>query len=147
VSLGTDEEYNQLFKQLQTFKNNTSLREIVFPSELTSYQRKQLHTIAEKLRLYHESRSEGDQRYIVVSKDPLSTQPGPQQVSYFPSFFFVNLCLILFQNPESKSKSNCKQGKGYYTRTRRCCTNTNTRSVCKEQTRQVCLFSFISSEI
>jgi len=66
------EEYNQMFNQLQKFKHNTGLREFEFPSSTwTSYQRKQLHTIATKLNLFHASRSDNGEHYLVISKDPL----------------------------------------------------------------------------
>jgi len=66
------EEYNQMLNQLQKFKKNNALREFEFPSSLTSYQRKQLHTIATKLNLYHGSRTENGERFLVISKDPLT---------------------------------------------------------------------------
>jgi len=67
-----NDEYSQFFQQLKTFKRNRSLKEFTFPSDLSSYQRKQIHTIADKLNLFHISRVENEERFIVVSKNPLS---------------------------------------------------------------------------
>ena len=50
------------------FTQNGSKFELPFSKTLNSQQRFDLHSIAEKLGLVHESRGEGKDRYIVVSK-------------------------------------------------------------------------------
>ena len=56
------------------FTQNGSKFELPFSKTLNSQQRFDVHSIAEKLGLVHESRKEGKDRYIVVSKP----KPAPK---------------------------------------------------------------------
>jgi R3H domain/RNA recognition motif len=56
-------------EQLHQFKEDESgPQELTFPSTLTSAQRRQIHTIADKLGLVHYSQREGESRILIVSK-------------------------------------------------------------------------------
>jgi len=55
---------------LVNFHNTPSKPEYCFPKEYTSWQRRQVHIVAEKLQLFHYSIGEGLERYIIVSKTP-----------------------------------------------------------------------------
>ena len=62
-----------LEKEIVNFTLDESKIELPFPKTLNSQQRFDVHSIAEKLGLNHESRGEGKDRYIAVSKPkPLS---------------------------------------------------------------------------
>jgi len=62
------EEYQQYFEQLKQFSENSLVSEMTFDSSLTSFQRKQIHIICEKLNLAHESKTVGKDRMLLVSK-------------------------------------------------------------------------------
>ena len=57
-----------LEKEILDFIQDSSKLELSFPKTLNSQQRFDVHSIAEKLSLCHESRGEGKDRYIVVGK-------------------------------------------------------------------------------
>lgn len=57
-----------LEKEIADFIQDGSKSELSFPKTLNSQQRFDVHSIAEKLSLCHESRGEGKERYIVVRK-------------------------------------------------------------------------------
>ena len=57
-----------LEKEIVDFIQDGSKFELSFPKTLNSQQRFDVHSIAEKLSLCHESRGEGKERYIVVRK-------------------------------------------------------------------------------
>lgn len=57
-----------LEKEIADFIQDGSKSELSFPKTLKSQQRFDVHSIAEKLSLCHESRGEGKERYIVVRK-------------------------------------------------------------------------------
>jgi RNA recognition motif-containing protein len=89
----TDEEYQKLQQQLQHFKENDVMTDLAFPFSLSNSQRKQIHSIAEKLDLRFQSFGENENRYIIVSKKredpepskntqiPKRKQSGPQKVA------------------------------------------------------------------
>ena len=57
-----------LEKEILDFIQDASKLELSFPKTLNSQQRFDVHSIAEKLSISHESRGEGKDRYIVVGK-------------------------------------------------------------------------------
>lgn len=57
-----------LEKEIVDFIQDGSKLELSFPKTLNSQQRFDVHSIAEKLSLCHESRGEGKERYILVRK-------------------------------------------------------------------------------
>ena len=57
-----------LEKEIVDFIQDGSKFELSFPKALNSQQRFDVHSIAEKMSLCHESRGEGKERYIVVRK-------------------------------------------------------------------------------
>ena len=57
-----------LEKELSDFVQDASKLELPFPKTLNSQQRFNVHCIAEKLNLVHESQGEGKDRYVVVRK-------------------------------------------------------------------------------
>ncbi|XP_072291054.1 DNA-binding protein SMUBP-2 [Eucyclogobius newberryi] len=58
--------------QLETFKNDTNRNQLQFPASLNSHDRMLVHQIAEEMRLLHESRGEGKERCISVSKQVIA---------------------------------------------------------------------------
>jgi len=75
-----EEDLRKLWEQVKDFSNNPNVNEISFTPNLTSNQRKQIHTMAEKLKLTHYSNGEGEQRYICIKK-PSTTTASPNMMS------------------------------------------------------------------
>jgi len=72
-----DEDSKKFYEQLIAFKENPTMMELAFPHTLTSYQKKQIHFLADKLGLTHFSHENdtknGNQRHtLVIKKSPLS---------------------------------------------------------------------------
>jgi len=76
-----DDESKNLYDQLANFRTS-SLTEIALLCS-SSYQRKQIHQIAEKLGLSHFSTGETESRYVVIKKkiDEKETSPGSNHKS------------------------------------------------------------------
>lgn len=55
-------------KEIVAFTQDATKKELIFPKSLSSQQRFDVHSVAEKLYLCHESHGEGKERYIVVRK-------------------------------------------------------------------------------
>ena len=68
TSLAARYSRETLEKEIVDFTQDASKLELPFPKSLNSRQRFDVHSIAEKLGLVHESRGEGNDRYIVVNK-------------------------------------------------------------------------------
>jgi len=68
-----EEDLRRLWEQVKDFSNNPNVNEISFTPNLTSNQRKHIHTMAEKLKLTHYSNGEADQRYICIKKPPTTS--------------------------------------------------------------------------
>jgi len=62
-----EDNAQKLLDQLSNFKNNYSIGELAFPCG-SSFQRKQIHQLAEKLGLSHFSTGEGETRYVLLKK-------------------------------------------------------------------------------
>jgi len=81
-----DDDTKKFYEQLIAFKENPTMTEISFPHTLTSYQKKQIHHLADKLGLSHFS-LEGDgknisQRHmLVIKKGPASYFQNTSSVS------------------------------------------------------------------
>src|SRR5690606_3510345 len=68
-----------MMEQLLQLSAGSSGPELAFPCG-SSYQRKQLHHLAEKLGLGHYSTGEGENRYVIVKrKDSKGTPPSKGQ--------------------------------------------------------------------
>ena len=80
-----------LEKQIMGFIQDASKLELPFPRTLNSQQRFDVHSIAEKLGLSHESKGEGKDRYIVVSK------PNPIPKGLLLRFFPFTLARTLLK--------------------------------------------------
>lgn len=76
-----EEDLRKLWEQVKDFSNNLNVNEISFTPNLTSNQRKHIHTMAEKLKLTHYSNGDGEQRYICIKKPPPTTNPIPSSNS------------------------------------------------------------------
>jgi RNA recognition motif-containing protein len=68
-----EEDLRKLWEQVRDFSNNPTVNEISFTPNLTVNQRKQIHVMAEKLKLTHYSNGEGEGRYICIKKSPTTT--------------------------------------------------------------------------
>ncbi|KAM8861024.1 DNA-binding protein SMUBP-2 [Synchiropus picturatus] len=62
----------EIKEKLENFLKDLSLSELEFPSSFSSHDRLLVHQIAEELGLVHESRGEGKERCISVSRKPSS---------------------------------------------------------------------------
>eukprot|EP00026_Physarum_polycephalum_P006846 Phypoly_transcript_06899.p1 GENE.Phypoly_transcript_06899~~Phypoly_transcript_06899.p1 ORF type:complete len:561 (+),score=136.85 Phypoly_transcript_06899:93-1685(+) len=76
-----EEDLKKLWEQVKDFSNNPNVNEISFTPNLTQNQRKQIHTMAEKLKLTHYSNGEGDLRYICIKKGPTPAPSTPSSSS------------------------------------------------------------------
>eukprot|EP00127_Corallochytrium_limacisporum_P003697 Clim_evm29s152 gene=Clim_evmTU29s152 len=74
-----DDECRKIWLQLQKFAQGPS-HHLDFPSFLSAEQRRQIHIMAIKLGLNHQSQGEGDERFIMVWK-PDSSHDGGLSVS------------------------------------------------------------------
>ncbi|KAJ8048856.1 DNA-binding protein SMUBP-2 [Holothuria leucospilota] len=73
----TDEEEAdriRLKKELDTFMKDRKLTWMKFPTSLSSRDRFLVHDICMDMKLYHESKGEGEDRCIIVSKEPIPEQ-------------------------------------------------------------------------
>lgn len=77
-----EEDLKKLWEQVRDFSNNPNVNEISFTPNLTSNQRKHIHTMAEKLKLTHYSNGEGDLRYICIKKAAPTPTPASSALSF-----------------------------------------------------------------
>lgn len=66
-------------QQLEMFLKDPSLNQRQFPSSFNSHDRLLVHELAEELGLVHESKGEGKDRHITVSKHPRSGPAEPAE--------------------------------------------------------------------
>lgn len=67
-------QWTELESILVKFQQDSTSMEYTFPSTLSSYERRLVHEISEKLGLEHESKGEGISRHVVVKKVPSRTE-------------------------------------------------------------------------
>lgn len=65
--------YTEIREQVETFLKDLNQRELQFPSSFNSHDRLLVHQVAEELGLVHESKGEGKDRCITVSRPLVST--------------------------------------------------------------------------
>lgn len=75
-SVSSKHNQETLEKEILEFVKDASKLELQFPKTLNSQQRFDVHCIAEKLKLVHESKGEGTERHIVVRKVIEATSKG-----------------------------------------------------------------------
>lgn len=71
------EKKNQMREKLENKIQNFILSDkmlLEFPKNLSAYERRVIHAFAEKNKLHHESKGEGDERYILIEKKLSSTK-------------------------------------------------------------------------
>jgi len=73
-----------LYDMLQSFNTSSSLNELCFPCS-SSYQRKQLHHLAEKFGLGHYSTGDGDSKFVLVKKKDKSDSEMSTSLGTSPS--------------------------------------------------------------
>ncbi|TKS73523.1 DNA-binding protein SMUBP-2 [Collichthys lucidus] len=64
--------YTEIKEQVESFLKDSNRGELQFPSSFNSHDRLLVHQIAEELGLVHESKGEGKDRCITVSRKPAS---------------------------------------------------------------------------
>lgn len=64
--------YTEIREQVESFLKDSIRGELQFPSSFNSHDRLLVHQIAEELGLVHESKGEGKDRCITVSRKPVS---------------------------------------------------------------------------
>lgn len=73
----TEEEnknrHTEIREQVESFLKDLNRSELQFPSSFNSHDRLLVHQVAEELGLVHESKGEGKDRCITVSRPPVST--------------------------------------------------------------------------
>ena len=67
--------YAEIRQQVETYLRDPSREELQFPPSLNSHDRMLVHQISEELGLGHESRGEGRDRCITVSRPPPGSGP------------------------------------------------------------------------
>lgn len=87
-SISSKHNQETLEKEILEFVKDASKLELQFAKTLNSQQRFDVHCIAEKLKLVHESKGEGTERHIVVRKVIEATSKGLVLV-------FCPLCLCI----------------------------------------------------
>ncbi|KAI3371259.1 hypothetical protein L3Q82_023878 [Scortum barcoo] len=65
--------YNEIREQVESFLKDVNQRELQFPSSFNSHDRLLVHQVAGELGLMHESKGEGKDRCITVSRPLVST--------------------------------------------------------------------------
>lgn len=77
ITVQTEEEnknrYTEIREQVESFLKDLNRSELQFPSSFNSHDRLLVHQVAEELGLVHESKGEGKDRCITVSRPPVST--------------------------------------------------------------------------
>nr|XP_020475017.1 DNA-binding protein SMUBP-2 isoform X2 [Monopterus albus] len=71
------ERYTEIREQVENFLRDLNQKELQFPSSFNSHDRLLVHQIAEELGLMHESKGEGRDRCITVSR-PLGSTPAEE---------------------------------------------------------------------
>ncbi|MEQ2202434.1 hypothetical protein XENOCAPTIV_030574 [Xenoophorus captivus] len=69
--------YAEIRAQVENFMKDESMKNFHFPSSFNSHDRLLVHQIAEELGLVHESRGEGGDRFITVSR-PVKSEPAEE---------------------------------------------------------------------
>uniref|UniRef100_A0A3B3DTU3 DNA-binding protein SMUBP-2 n=1 Tax=Oryzias melastigma TaxID=30732 RepID=A0A3B3DTU3_ORYME len=69
--------HNEIREQVESFMKDLKQSELQFPASFNSHDRLLVHQIAEELGLVHESKGEGSDRYITVSR-PLKSAPAQE---------------------------------------------------------------------
>uniref|UniRef100_A0AAQ6AEH8 DNA-binding protein SMUBP-2 n=1 Tax=Amphiprion ocellaris TaxID=80972 RepID=A0AAQ6AEH8_AMPOC len=72
-----ESRYAEIRQQVESFMKGLNQRELQFPSSFNSHDRLLVHQIAEELGLVHESKGEGSDRSITVSR-PLESTPAEE---------------------------------------------------------------------
>lgn len=78
------ERYAEIKEQVQLFMKDPQRNELQFPSSFNSHDRLLVHQVAEELGLLHESRGEGKERCISVSRPrqhPPASEPTTEEES------------------------------------------------------------------
>ncbi|KAM4733526.1 DNA-binding protein SMUBP-2 [Anableps anableps] len=69
--------YTEIRVQVENFMKDVNMKNLQFPSSFNSHDRLLVHRIAEELGLVHESRGEGGDRCITVSR-PVMSEPAEE---------------------------------------------------------------------
>eukprot|EP01112_Ceratiomyxa_fruticulosa_P015177 TRINITY_DN4437_c0_g2_i2.p1 TRINITY_DN4437_c0_g2~~TRINITY_DN4437_c0_g2_i2.p1 ORF type:complete len:206 (+),score=36.11 TRINITY_DN4437_c0_g2_i2:121-738(+) len=72
-----------IYSKLFTFKFESTEKELLFPTSLSSKQRKLVHTISESLNLEHNSFGLNENRYIAVSRKGVDKEGDDNTISEF----------------------------------------------------------------
>lgn len=84
ASGGKKEELNlndaatlEIYSRVLLFKDDRMRDELSFSRSLTPLERRTVHLVAQRLGLFHYSMGEGDERYVIVTKNEVSGQARP----------------------------------------------------------------------
>ncbi|KAM4618985.1 DNA-binding protein SMUBP-2 [Polymixia lowei] len=80
----TKNKYNEIREKVESFLKDPTQTELQFPSSLNSHDRLLVHQISEELGVRHESRGEGKDRCITVSR-PLRSGPTEETATEEPT--------------------------------------------------------------
>ncbi|CDS01438.1 related to PIN4-protein involved in G2/M phase progression and response to DNA damage [Sporisorium scitamineum] len=67
----------EIYSRVLLFKDDRMRDELSFSRSLTPLERRTVHLVAQRLGLFHYSMGEGDERYVIVTKNDVSSQPRP----------------------------------------------------------------------
>lgn len=75
--------YAEIREQVENFLKDLNRNDLQFPSSFNSHDRLLVHQISEELGLVHESKGEGSDRYVTVSR-PVTSKPAEEQTQEEP---------------------------------------------------------------
>ncbi|XP_006820047.1 DNA-binding protein SMUBP-2-like, partial [Saccoglossus kowalevskii] len=101
----TAERESTIQREIDDFLHNLKESELSFPNTLNSYERFIVHEVAEKLGLFHCSRGEGSERYIMISKSHLSKDDNSANVNENE----VQMNHLLVEEKDAKEKKDRKE--------------------------------------
>ncbi|KAJ1033904.1 hypothetical protein NDA16_000112 [Ustilago loliicola] len=67
----------EIYSRVLLFKDDRMRDELSFSRSLTPLERRTVHLVAQRLGLFHYSIGEGDERYVIVTKNEVNTGPRP----------------------------------------------------------------------
>lgn len=67
----------EIYSRVLLFKDDRMRDELSFSRSLTPLERRTVHLVAQRLGLFHYSMGEGDERYVIVTKNDVSPQSRP----------------------------------------------------------------------
>ena len=74
LNLNKSEEEQEIEEKIKEFLFAKDIQELIFPQSFNSYHRQLVHKIADEYGFKHESKGEGKERRIIITKCPKKTE-------------------------------------------------------------------------